>query len=663
MTQQLSREQLTGRVKEKLVSGEINEDQARQVLQAWRSQQAGEAESKPPEPEVAGAAPGGPTQEQKEQLRRADIESIPEALSFTPSGLLAGQNPAKVAAMAPILTMTTDPVEMGQILSQQFEPIGIVHTPEGEVIAVNNETGARAVLNKPGLSQQDVLQFLGIAGAYTPAGKVAGAGLKALGKGAGAAAATQTGIEAGQALAGGEFDPGEVALSAGTQAGGQAAGEILSGLLRGTLGRVSQNAEELVKTGEKYDVPILTSDALPPSTYAGKSAQTLFERIPIVGTSGRRALQQEAREGAVQRFAAEFGVSPEIPFNEEVIKSLDTVKAAKWRQASRLKNAARQALSETGEQVPRSNFQEAIDEAIETEMKFGTQADEGLLRSLAAWKEAPPGDFGYIDELRSRLGDEISDFYTGKNTQIGKKGVQYLQRMKNALTEDMERFAKNSDVPEAYQQWQRANRMFTEEYGKFQASALKGLLDKGEIEPERVTSILSGSRPSKAALLYQNLTPKGRANAKGAILQNMMEKATNNQGVVDPDRLLTQMKRMDKPMQIFFRGDDGKALQGFRELLRNTQRAGRSQLATPTGQELYYLGLGGTAVASPPAAAGMVGAASLGKIYETGPVRNAMLKLANTPPRSPKYDQVLREAQEALTTAAQAERQRLEEDE
>lgn len=128
-------------------------------------------------------------------------------------------------------------------------------------------------------------------------------------------------------------------------------------------------------------------------------------------------------------------------------------------------------------------------------------------------------------------------------------------------------------------------------------------------------------------------------------------------GDVDPDRLLTQMRRMDKNLKVFFKGDDEEVLNGFREVLRNTQRASRAELATPTGDQLYYLGLGGGLMANAPATATVVGGASLGRLYETGPVRNAMLRLANTRPGSTQYDRALRNAIDALTAAGQAERQ------
>lgn len=126
-------------------------------------------------------------------------------------GLLFGEDSAKTAAITPALLTATDPFEMGEILRNNFENIGVTQDEKGNFFATNNQTGAQVVLNKPGVSQLDILQGLGIAAAFTPAGRVAGA-LKV----GGTAGATSAGIEALQALSGGEFDASQVAIDAVT---------------------------------------------------------------------------------------------------------------------------------------------------------------------------------------------------------------------------------------------------------------------------------------------------------------------------------------------------------------------------------------------------------------------------------------------------------------
>ena len=81
-------------------------------------------------------------------------------------GLLFGEDQAKTAAITPALLTATDPFEMGEILRNNFENVGVTQDEKGNFFATNNKTGAQVVLNKPGVSQLDILQGLGIASAF-----------------------------------------------------------------------------------------------------------------------------------------------------------------------------------------------------------------------------------------------------------------------------------------------------------------------------------------------------------------------------------------------------------------------------------------------------------------------------------------------------------------
>ena len=144
------------------------------------------------------------TPEQTEALRKKRIADIPE---LTGSMKSLSENLGFTDALAGLTAF--DPDEFGQILRNSDPNIGIVTTPEGERIAVNNSTGAAFSINKVGPSIMDAVQFGGTFAAFTPAGR-GSQGLLSL---AGKSAATQAGIEAGQAAAGGEFNPGDVAVA------------------------------------------------------------------------------------------------------------------------------------------------------------------------------------------------------------------------------------------------------------------------------------------------------------------------------------------------------------------------------------------------------------------------------------------------------------------
>lgn len=158
-----------------------------------------------------------------EKAQRERIESIPE---ITGSMKRLSEN---IGFKDAVVAMTTfDPDEFGAILTEADPNIGVVTTPEGERIAVNNQTGEAFSINKIGPSLMDAVQIGGTIAAFTPAGRAQTlAGVTAR------SAATQAGIEAAQQQAGGEFDKEDVAIAA-------AAVPITAGLIKGASSAVQR---------------------------------------------------------------------------------------------------------------------------------------------------------------------------------------------------------------------------------------------------------------------------------------------------------------------------------------------------------------------------------------------------------------------------------------
>ena len=162
--------------------------------------------------EIAGA---DLTSVEAREVQKRRIDAIPE---ITGSFKQLSENLGFMDAMAAMTAF--DPAEFGQILTNADPAIGVVMTPEGEHIAVNNETGDTFSINKLGPSTMDAVQLGGAALAFTGAGKLPTLTQQAIGAGL-----TQAVIETGQALKGGEFNPEVVAL---TTAGVPVASKLLS---------------------------------------------------------------------------------------------------------------------------------------------------------------------------------------------------------------------------------------------------------------------------------------------------------------------------------------------------------------------------------------------------------------------------------------------------
>ncbi len=182
------------------------------------------------EPEPKPVETYGIAQYPRAPVRKTEmIRELPE---LPTSGLLAGEDKAKTASISPTLLATTDRQEQVDIITANFPNVAVTYDKDaqGDVfpILTNRETGAKAIVNKPGLSGMDVLQGLGLAAAFTPAGRAGSA------VGAGAKAAlTQGAVEGAQVLQGGDIDPLDIGVAATGGVAGQQLGKKLAQVFSG----------------------------------------------------------------------------------------------------------------------------------------------------------------------------------------------------------------------------------------------------------------------------------------------------------------------------------------------------------------------------------------------------------------------------------------------
>jgi len=244
---------------------------------------------------------------------------------------------------------TSDPMELGSQLQNRFPDVVEVRlaiNPDGDgsyiPVARNKLTGYEAVINKPGITGQDVLQTIGLVGQYLPAAKATTA-VKALAPriatAAGSAFATETAIQAGQANLGGEFDPEDVALATAFSAVPEIVAKPAVGLALKTKELLAKNLPDAVPAtirsalafAEKQGYKITSSDALQEFLTA---PQRIFlkitERIPVFGTQRIKNTQKAQRADALKRMADEFGIDIETDLGQEIAESfMDRMKS--WR--------------------------------------------------------------------------------------------------------------------------------------------------------------------------------------------------------------------------------------------------------------------------------------------------------------------------------------------
>jgi len=291
-------------------------------------------------------------------------------------GLLAGEDEAKIAAITPALLTTTDPFELGQVLSDNFDNIGLTQDEKGNFFASNNQTGAQVVLNKPGISKLDIMQGLGLAAAFTPAGRVAGGALKV----GATAGATSAGIEALQALSGGEFDASQVAIDT-----------VTAGVL--------DKAFEVAKA-------------------TGRSIRDVLQKDANIDPD--RLLRSFEPTGNVSRFAR----TPEEPVTENIGRVLETASQSDLTPEAlrRIRQAEEQGVQLTKAQATGDfGSSEAEQQLLKSLSPEGEQARvfaESQQEQLKGAAEEFTKKFGGSSRFKESLGETVEDTARGKGELV-----------------------------------------------------------------------------------------------------------------------------------------------------------------------------------------------------------------------------------------------------
>lgn len=484
----------------------------------------------------------------------------------------------------------------------------------------------------------------GIAGAATPAGLAQQLAQRSTG-------ATQTlaqqlaAAPTTQAIAGAT---GATASELTRQEGGGQIAQMAAGLLGGIgggvgaakAGRVAQAAKTpvpvnpTVQAGEAAGIPVMTSDVSPPQTFLSKQAQAVGERIPVIGTQGQRAAQQEARQAAVQNIAEQYGA----PSYEEIAKNLKG-NAGKVKQAAgRVLDQTGKKLDESGEVMPSKTIA-AIDDAIAKLNKpevYNPEAESQIvaLQNLRAKLEKNQ-TFSTLKENRSTFSSEIDAVDPAGRSQLPSYAKKLFTQVRSALTSDMQDVAKANLTEQEYSKWVKANQVYGEEANLLKNSRLKNVLDKADITPEQVRTLIYSSKPSENKILYDALSKTGRDNVRSAFINDAFEKATAS-GEINPNRFATELAKHDKKIEIFFKGDEREQVKGLVDVLQRTARAQRAAEApTTTGAALTPYALGASAFADFGATlASAISAGTVSRIYESPVVRDLILKLNKAPQNS-----------------------------
>lgn len=525
-----------------------------------------------------------------------------------------------------LITMTGDDEEAAKALQANFPGVEIRTDDKGNLIVKSAIDGKEYAVNKPGLDTRDLIKAGLIAAMFSPTGKVVGT----LGK-MGLAAGIQTGLEAVQKQAGGEFDTTQIGLAGATEAIAPGFSRAAKGIKGISKVGVPSAAQTAVKEAEEAGVKVLTSDIIPPTTFSGKLAQASTERIPFVGTGPVRASQQVQRTEAVRNVLRDYGADQFAQVSDDVAEELLKKRGADLTKYSNLKNEVIDRLATKGS-VNVDNTLSVIGQEITKLKSLKTKGVEGVINLFEDYKNAFQNqDLKNIELLRKQIGEQLKDPNLANIRSTAEKSVSKIYK---AARDDMGNFIKDQGERRDFIKWGVANKQLSKMMDDLEVGTLKSTLKKGEATPEVVRRMIFSKKPSEIKLLYKNLPLEGRNKAKVAILQEVMEKAGGIDNIT-PEKFLTQMKKMEKSTQVFFNKEDKKVFNGLIKALNLTKRASESAVKPPTGVEatsfIAPLALGNYFGLIPGAATyGGIGGAA--RAYESKLVRNLLLQLSAAKP-------------------------------
>ncbi|EEJ0059611.1 injection protein [Salmonella enterica subsp. enterica] len=566
-----------------------------------------------------------------EMERLQNVGSAPELNSLSTDALRAGwgQLFGSDASQEKILQ------SIGGKIRKDEKGNSIVTLPSGEY-----------ALNKPGLSPQDITSFLANALAFTPAGRAAsvvGATLKS--------GATDLALQGATQIAGGEdVNPVQTAISAGLGGVLKGVENTASAVSRSAMGKIAPEKQAQIDFAKQNNLPLMTTDVVPPETNIGKQARTLAERIPLAGTGGLRSAQQSARENLVKTFSDNVGgISDAQLYNSATKGQQQFINAAGKRY-----NRIIDAMGDTPVDI--TNTVKAIDNQIANITRPGASQDRAAVSVLQQFKDditSGPNNLRLARENRTNLRKRFMAAQDEVDRDTLEKAAKSVY---DAYTSDMKKAVATNLGPQESANMARVDRSWAKFNDMMSNTRVQKALQNGKTTPEDVTKLIFSQSPAERSQLYKLLDDKGRQNARAAIVQRAMDKATDASGNVSVEKFINEMHRNRKQAATFFRGEHGKYLDGVMKYLDSTREAATGAASPLTGQ----LMAGPAALASMlnPIAAKAVaigaGVGLAGRAYESRLLRNAMLKLANTQKGSTAYDRAIRRVSETLSPIAQA---------
>lgn len=331
--------------------------------------------------------------------------------------------------------------------------------------------------------------------------------------------------------------------------------------------------------------------------------------------------------------------------------------------------------------VPLTQTEQTIEEAINNEEK-AKDPDKALLTFLKTVRnnigagesdQLVDNSYGQIRQFHKDLGERVATLRTGQQQLLGPSAAGTLQQIRNAVDTDMRNFIADSGVPDVQKAADAADQYYAQNRVPFKARdiaqagtpSLSGAGTSAEAD-QIFDAFIKAGKGDKAQRFFDALDPRGRAAVQYQIAADAMNQATDPvRGTFDAQKFFEALDKTKEAYGVFFKGPDAAAMDGLKNLARESLLAGdretalKSKLNTAIG-----LGTAGTVASgalglhSVAATTGaLTGLASVARAAMTSDAGRRLLASASTmAPGNPQLakilDQLLNQAPAAAARAA-----------
>lgn len=411
-------------------------------------------------------------------------------------------------------------------------------------------------------------------------------------------------------------------------------------------GQVSPEAQKLIDTAESMGVTPMTSDIAKPVGEMGALGKGLVQggEGALLGTGAQRAEQYSTRSKLVKNYLDRFG-----EYNpDDVVNSLtSTLRGRKDAAGSVIENVTKRMGTRP---VDTTNTISALDTAIARQERLGTSANQGLLNSLRNLKgEVESGniDFDLLRQHRTAFRSNVQ----GDAMVFPNQAKATTNMVENAMSRDLRNAVGKSLGAQDASAYLKANSDYANVFNKVLNKRIANTLNRSsnEATPELINSVVYSRKPSDIQRIWGALDSKGKDAMRAAYISKISERVGDS-----PAKFISEINKLKSQSggeiySTIFSGKHMKELDALHDVLGATSRSDSANVVTQTGQALANpMRIGAGAATLGQSLAAEAGYGLMMRVYESRPVRNALLRLSATKAGTPAYEKALTEAANAV---------------